>query len=228
MMEGMHSLDNPIWHALSTSQAHLAEGGPHAKRYAAEVAPFLAVPDAGQGAEALAALVTPGEVLTLIGVIPPLPSHWQVEQEAGLLQMTATRPVAVTRPDPDFTVLTVADAPDMLALTALVFPGYFRPRTIEMGVYLGIRVEGRLVAMAGERMALPGHREISGVCTHPDYLGRGYAGSLVGHLLNAQFDRGESPFLHVNPNNAGAIRLYEKLGFIPRAELPLCQIRCLN
>lgn len=221
-----HILDNPVWHTLATHQAHFAAGLPGLQRYPAAVAPFIAAPDAAPdvppGADDLLA---PGEAVSFVGVVPALTPRWDVELRTGLLQMTAPAPVAIRPDGPAVVALTAADVPDMLALTELVFPGYFRPRTIEMGTYLGIRVEGRLAAMAGERLHVPGHCEISGVCTHTDFVGRGYARHLVGLLMNAMFARGEAPFLHVTPSNAGAIRVYEALGFTGRRELTLCRVR---
>ncbi len=221
-----HLLDNPLWHALATHHARLAAGPARMRRYPADVAPFFAVADDAAGATiAPLAPLAPGEAVSFVGVVPALPPGWAVEVDTGLLQMTASAPVAIAPAGPAVVALTEADVPEMLALTALVFPGYFRPRTIAMGTYLGIRVDGRLAAMAGERMHLTGHCELSGVCTHPDHTGRGYARHLCGLLLNAILARGEAPFLHVMPDNTGAIRIYEALGFTGRRELRLCRVR---
>jgi len=113
----------------------------------------------------------------------------------------------------------------MLALTALVYPGYFRPRTRTLGRYYGVLDDGRLAAMAGERMAVSGCTELSAVCTHPDYLGRGLAHRLVAHVAHAIRQRGLQPYLHVSNRNARAIKVYETSGFVPRRELPL---RCVQ
>lgn len=221
-------LDNPIWHALTGPHARFAIGSPRLRRYPADVAPFFGIPEDADGTPLEPeSLLAPGEVVSFIGAVPAAPAGWVVEVHMPLLQMVAGAPVAVDPAGPAVSALTAADVPDMLALTQLVFPGYFRPRTIEMGTYLGVRVDGRLAAMAGERLCLPGHREISGVCTHPDFVGRGHASHLVALLMNAVFADGELPFLHVNPANAGAIRVYERLGFTRRRELPLCQVRAL-
>jgi predicted GNAT family acetyltransferase len=113
----------------------------------------------------------------------------------------------------------------MVALTDLAFPGYFRRETYRMGTYMGVRVEGQLVAMAGERMAFDDWVEISAVCVHPDFLGRGFAQHLVARLLALHAERGKRSFLHVSPENAGAIKLYEKLGFNRHAVVRLCRMR---
>jgi predicted GNAT family acetyltransferase len=121
-------------------------------------------------------------------------------------------------------VLSEADVPEMVALTALTHPGPFRSQTYTLGTYLGVRVGGRLAAMAGQRMHVPGYREISAVCTHPDFQGRGYARMLVSRLVAETFDRGLVPFLHVEEANERAQALYVGLGFVERARLPLLVI----
>ena len=218
-------LDNPVWHALGTAQAGFARGAAHARRFPADVAPFVAVGTADVGPAALADLLASGEVASFVGVVPALPPAWAVEFDGPLLQMTAAGPAPAEADGPPIVRLGEADVPDMLALTAIAFPGYFRPRTIAMGTYHGIRDGGILVAMAGERLHAAPHREISGVCTHPDHVGRGHARRLVTRLLAEALARGEAPFLHVSPENAGAIRVYEALGFAPRRELRLVRVR---
>jgi predicted GNAT family acetyltransferase len=101
----------------------------------------------------------------------------------------------------------------MIALTALTDPGPFRTRTIECGRYLGVRRDGELIAMAGERQRLPGFVEISAVCTHPDFRGQGLAGRLVRAVAAGIERDGARPFLHTGATNTTAIRLYEALGF---------------
>jgi GNAT superfamily N-acetyltransferase len=217
------ALDNPIWSALTSSQAHFAIGGPLGKRYPAEVAPFIAAPDSSAAsARALAELVAPDEVVNVVGISPQLDAGWELLATGNIVQM-------VWRPDAPapaedatgITRLSETDTADMLALTALVFPGYFRPRTPEMGEYFGIRVDSRFAAMAGERMKLHGYEEISAVCTHPDFTGRGFAARLINLLVAKQLRRGIVPFLHVNETNARARRLYSRLGFEDRRLLPL-------
>jgi predicted GNAT family acetyltransferase len=121
----------------------------------------------------------------------------------------------------DLCGLSEGDIPEMLALTALTHPGPFRSHTYTLGTYLGIRVDGRLAAMAGQRMHVPGYREISAVCTHPDFQGRGYARTLVSRLMAETFEQGLVPFLHVEEPNRRAQTIYGGLGFTERARLPL-------
>jgi predicted GNAT family acetyltransferase len=116
--------------------------------------------------------------------------------------------------------LSAADVPEMLALAELTKPGPFGARTVELGTYLGLHCGG-LVAMAGERLRIPGYTEISGVCTHPDHRGHGYASTLISALVGRISDRGEVPFLHVRPENKRAVELYRQHGFAERAEFHL-------
>jgi len=224
-----HLLDNPMWSALSSCQADWAIGGDIAKRYPAQVAPFVAFPAvAVEASSALAELVEVGEVLYLCDVAPVLSADWQLEECAPVWQMIfepKNSPAPLATP---LVTLSAADLPAMLALTTLVFPEFFRAGSPQLGAYLGIYQDGVLAAMAGERMRMPGYCEISAVCTHPDFLGRGYAGSLIGQLNNTILDRNEIPFLHVGSQNARAISLYERLGFVTRRTLSLWRLRRLR
>jgi GNAT superfamily N-acetyltransferase len=219
----LDTLNNPIWSALTTAQAHFAIGGPIAKRYPADVAPFIGVSEpTAAAAEALAGLVSPGEVVNIVALTPKLDKGWELLATGNIVQMVWRNDAPAPNEDTtDITPLTDADTPDMLALTALVFPGYFRRRTHEMGEYFAIRQNGQFAAMAGERMKVHGCEEISAVCTHPDFTGRGYAARLIKLIVARQLKRGIVPFLHVNETNARARALYVRLGFADRAILPL-------
>jgi ribosomal protein S18 acetylase RimI-like enzyme len=217
----MHPLDNPVWSSLTTQHASFAIGNDGAVRYPPQVAPFVAVanPDAGSVA-ALEGVVNGGESVYLVGVAPELGEGWAVESTGMIPQLLCAAPAAV-RAGPEPVELSDRNRSDMLALTALVFPGFFRARTIEMGRYIGIYHGRVLAAMAGERMRLDGYQEISGVCTHPEFIGRGYAQRLVALMTNAVIARGVTPFLHVHRENTRALSLYEHLGYRVRSELRL-------
>lgn len=218
----MKRFDNPIWAALTTRHARFALGGAGIKRYPRDVGPFVAVRDTTTRVdEELHELVAPGESVDFVGLEPPLPAGWAVEGPACVLQMMCNQPIAPTAPVPQWTRLGEGDRSAMLELTALVYPMYFRPRTQELGPYIGIEQEGMLAAMAGERMAMDDHVEISAVCTHPRFLGRGYAAALLGLLVNDIRARGLNPFLHVSDQNARAVALYERLGFVTHARLQM-------
>ena len=219
-----HPLDNPVWSSLTTRHASFAVMQECAGRYPAQVAPFAAVgaSDARAAAQ-LEALVNPGESVYLVGLAPSLGRGWSVEPSVPIAQLVCTSP-AVVRAGPEPVPLTEGHRSDMLALTSLVFPGFFRARTVEMGRYLGVYHGRVLAAMAGERMFLDGYQEISAVCTHPEFIGRGYAQRLVALLTNAILERGITPFLHVHRDNARALSLYEHLGFRQRGEVALWSI----
>lgn len=192
-----------------------------AAKYPPLVAPFAAVDDAeGRSANQLASLVGDSESVYLVGVAPVSPPGWVLEQGKPCLQMICHAPPAEIH-GPPVIEMSAAQRDDMLALTAMVFPGFFRPRTLEMGRYLGIYHGTRLAAMAGERMRLDGFQEISAVCTHPDYAGRRYAHRLVSLVSRGAFDRGFVPFLHVYHDNARAIAVYRQVGFADRRSMPL-------
>jgi predicted GNAT family acetyltransferase len=216
-------LDNPIWHSLNTLHAHLASGTLLAKRYPSEVYKRVALVNHSEAAiHDLAQIVLAGETVGMLQAQLPsgLPG-WKIQHDVELVQMVCERLVPEPKPALPLATLTTADVPDMLNLIELTKPGPFSSGAIEMGRYVGVRHKGQLVAMAGERMAVPGYREISSVCTHPDHQGRGYARQLVSYLVNDNLRRGNVPFLHVRAENACAYALYEKLNFHQRCKMGL-------
>jgi ribosomal protein S18 acetylase RimI-like enzyme len=218
-------LDNPLWSSLSTLHRAIALASGDILRYPAEVAPFLAVPDPrALTGDALDALVAPDETVLMLGAEPHVPAGWQLESLGSIVQMICAEPLPVLA-GPPVTQLTEADRPAVLALTALVYPHYFRPRTMDLGRYIGVVEEQRLDAMLGERMGFPGYREISAVCTHPDHVGRGLARHLLVHASNRLFAEGPTPFLHVSPKNERAIRLYEQNHFKTRIAIAFWSLR---
>ena len=216
-------LDNPAWSCLSGRHAHFSQGGTLARRYHASISPIAGL--AGDGSmevEALEALVKIGDDIALLGAsVPALGANWETLHASELTQMVRTDASLLPEPDADVVQLGAADVPEMLALVELTRPGPFRQRTVELGAYIGIRADGRLLAMAGERMWIDDFREMSAVCTHPDAQGRGYARALIGRVVNRMLRVGETPFLHVESRNRRAIDLYRALGFVLRAEFPL-------
>ncbi|MEP7183322.1 MAG: GNAT family N-acetyltransferase [Betaproteobacteria bacterium] len=218
-----HALDNPVWSCLTTRHAHLAQGGDLARRYPADISSIAAVRDVSPAnVAALESLVPVGDAVALGGAqVPSLPANWETLHEARMLQMIRSDRSPLPEDAGPIAALAAADVDEMLALVELTRPGPFRSRTVTLGTYVGIRDEGRLVAMAGERMWIGDHREVSAVCTHPDAQGRGYARSLMANVVNRMLRAGQTPFLHVESGNATAIAVYRRLGFIDRAEFAL-------
>lgn len=218
-------LDNPFWSALRSRHRDIALRRGEAARYPAAFAPFLGVASAqADVAAAIAALVGADESVYLLGVAPALPHGWVLDAFAPLAQMICPAPIAVVD-GPAVIELTEAHRADVLALTALVYPHYFRPRTMELGRYFGIYQDGRLAAMIGERLGTDAQQEISAVCTHPDFNGRGYARRLVALLSNDNLERGRLPFLHVSHQNHRAKQLYEQLGYGHRRDIGFWSLR---
>lgn len=215
-------LDRPIWSALTTRQANIAERAGAAVRLKPEYGVFAAAADGSAEARAaLTALRCGSEGLWCLEVdeVEP-PPGMAVHHTAACVQMVASHVLA---PKPPFEIerLDEADAPAMFALARLTEPGPFCEHTNRMGSFIGVKENGRLVAMAGERLRPEGYTEVSGLCTHPDFRGRGYGGALLRIVAARILARGETPFLHSYASNGAAIALYETLGFQLRTWITL-------
>ena len=227
----MHPLDNIIWTALTTRQSEFAESFGQARRFMPEVTALGGFREpTAEGYESLSGLVgAHGTVALFLDDPYEKRAGWERIAGAPLLQMVCENGSAVLAPrvdpDPELVELGDADSPEMIELTALTKPGPFGKRTHELGTYLGIRCERRLVAMSGERMKVPGWTEVSAVCTHPEHTGHGYARILMAEVMRRIRSRGETPFLHVREDNVRAIQLYERLGFSPRLRLHFAVLR---
>lgn len=218
-------LDNPFWSALASIHAGIALRAGDVARYPADHAPFLGVAHAGvHVGDALGRMVAPGESVYLLGVVPALPAGWQLQAFRPLAQMVCDAPLAPVE-GPEIAPLAEAQRADVLALTARVYPHYFRTRTMDMGRYFGIYRDGRLAAMIGERLGDDGHREMSAICTHPDFNGHGYARRLTAWLTNDTLAHGRQPFLHVSYENVRAKALYERLGYRVRRDIGFWSLR---
>lgn len=218
-------LDNPFWSSLRTRHRDIAVMHGEAARYPAEYAPFLGIAHEGVDlSESVAALLAPGESVYLIGVAPRATQDWELQPYRALAQMIATEPLEVIG-GPDIIPLSEQHCADVLALTALVYPHYFRERTMDMGRYFGIYQDGRLAAIIGERLGTDTYTEMSAICTHPDFLGRGYARRLTAMLTNDTLAQGRTPFLHVSHENARAKQLYEQIGFRHRRDVGFWSLR---
>lgn len=209
-------LDNLFWHALVGPQAHFAAGRGDVRRFAAGFSPIVGFADpAHPQLDALLPFCESGEQFYCDGWSGSAPSGWQVDAEARMQKMIWRAPMPAQDDAPEAVRLTAEHLPQILELVSLTRPGPFGPRTIELGEYYGLidAASGRLTAMAGERCAAGQLREISGVCTHPDFQGRGLARRLMAKLIRRQMARGETPVLHVMSSNEGAIALYRRMGF---------------
>jgi len=223
----MHPLDNIIWQALTTRQAAFAETFESAKRFIREVTSLTALPDySEQDYQSLAGLVGPGGTTGLFLEAPfqPRPG-WKLIAGAPMLEMVYEHGTTPAASEIEWQELGADASPEMVELATLTKPGPFGTRTHELGTYLGIRREGKLVAMAGERLKIPGYTEVSAVCTHPDHTGNGYAQALMNEVMRRILDRGETPLLHVREDNHRAVRIYERLGFRTRVLMHFAVIR---
>ncbi|RRA47758.1 GNAT family N-acetyltransferase [Acidipila sp. EB88] len=217
--EQERALGNAYFEALCTEQAEYALGGALAKRFLPDVIPFGGLrEDTVEALDALKALMEPGEKLFVMsrGALP----------QAGLVELASIEGRLMVLPEsapesepvvgsPEIEELGPENFAEMIALKAVAFPGFFGPRAAMLGKFAGIRVDGALVAMVGERLAVPGMREISAVCTHPEHRGRGYAEMLIRHRIRAEARTGWRSFLGVDASNLKAQAIYRRLGFVP-------------
>ncbi|MFE8946804.1 GNAT family N-acetyltransferase [Streptomyces sp. NPDC007856] len=211
--DGQHVLDNPAFASLTGPHARFAERRGRVLRYPLDVSPWLALPDEPDARDwaDLAALAGSGAEIPLAGYCGDVPDGWEITFRIEGVQFVDDGLAAA--PDAEAVRLGPADVPEMLDLVDRTRPGPFLPRTVDLGTYLGIRRGGALIAMAGERLRPPGWTEISAVCTDPAFRGEGLATRLILAVAHGIRERGETPFLHTSAQNAGAIRLYESLGF---------------
>jgi predicted GNAT family acetyltransferase len=219
MVMETHPLDRPAWTALTTRQRSLAVGDARVVRFRPTVNLFAAMAeDSPDHRSALSALVPPGGEIGLVEryPVPPL-QDFTLKLQVPILQMVSTTPPPLQRAV-GWVPLDDRDAAQMLALATLTRPGPFFAETHRMGDFIGIKEDGRLIAMAGQRMRVPGFTEVSAVCTHPDARGRGYAGALMAELIGRILNAGEAAFLHCYPDNP-AFELYRALGLETRATM---------
>lgn len=215
-----HPLDRPVWNSLISHRAPFALGDGPARRFTPQIGPLTGAVDASpESLAAIAALPCDEAGLLSLEADPvPAPPGMTVAVEAVGVQMVADRLIPADS-DLAWINLTDDDAAEMLALATLTKPGPFAAETHRLGQFIGVKQDGVLIAMAGERMRLPGFTEVSGVCTHPDHRGKGYAAALMRAVMARIIATGETPFLHAYASNTGAIALYETLGFRVRRQM---------
>jgi len=219
--ENLSLLDNPVWQSLHTDHSGYAEGSSTLLRYPSHVLPFIACEDPKKAnLNDIERWATIGEKFYLVGDLPPVPPNWVLHPKLDCMQMVWTKSENLI-PDKliEIEQLEENDYDSLLELVNFVQPGYFYRETPSLGRYFGIKRHGQLLAVAGERLSLPGFTEISAVCTHPGYTGRGYAKQLLIHLIRLNVHEKSTPFLHVLYSNTRAISLYEMLGFKHRRSM---------
>ena len=215
-----NSLDNPIWEALNGRQAKFAIKGNNVLRYRPDIFVMAGIPDTTETTiKNLSDLVAQGGFVGLMGFKINMEPYFKQVFGVQAYQMVADKIPEYKAVD--YVELSKEDSPEIAELIKLTEPGPYAPNVLELGKYIGIKEEGKLVAMLGERIKLDRYTEVSLVCTHPDHRGKGYAKSLSGILIEEIINRGDKPFLHVMTHNVPAYKLYEKLGFKTRVEYPI-------
>ena len=216
-----HVLDNPAWNALATGNSSLANGNDEVKYFSKDVSPFVGFKSTNnQSFKTLYDLLPHGGAIGYISPQPiSIPTQWDVLQTIKCFQMIFEASKTPSLTDVDLVELTDEHVAQMLELTKLTNPGPFAPKTINFGHYRGIFEHDRLAAMAGQRLHVANYAEISAVCTHPDFLGKGYARQLLIYQINRIKAASNIPFLHVRHDNYRAVGVYESLGFATRREI---------
>ncbi len=228
MAQLAHPLDNPVWDSLNGAQAHFALRHGAAARFDPDVSVFAALADdavdVGPSAwDDLATLAEPGTQLVVVDAPIDPPSGWEVTGRFAGVQLTGED--VKVEDDLDAIELGPDDVPEMTELVERTKPGPWRPRTAEMGRYLGVRIHGELVAMAGERLRPSGWVEISAVCTDERFRGRGLGRRLIRAVGAGIVASGDLPMLHASASNVNAIRLYESMGFVFRRDRVFMGVR---
>ena len=218
-----NKLDNPVWNSLSETHSEFAIDYENTKFYNPDYCPFggfTEIESTSNATEQYSALT---ENFFIVGEKPNIADSLKIAKELVCLQMIIYEKIELSI-DTEIVRLTEIHNEELCALVNLVQPGYFKNKTPLLGNYFGIFKENQLVAITGERMKMEDFTEVSAIVTHPDHTGKGYAKQLITHAINAIFEENKTPFLHVVESNIGAIKLYEKLGFVTRRKMSLWNI----
>lgn len=218
-----NKLDNPVWYSLSETHSEFAIDYGNSKFYNPDYCPFGGFIDSENIAGAIDHYSTLNDNFFVVGEKPQFSNAVKIAKELVCLQMIIREKIQLSV-DIEIVKLTENHNEELCALVNLVQPGYFKTKTPLLGNYFGIFKDNQLVAITGERMKMNDFTEVSAIITHPDHTGKGYAKQLITHVVNAVFEENKTPFLHVVENNIGAIKLYEKLGFVTRRKMSLWNI----
>lgn len=214
-------LDNPIYYALSTAHRAFAKGTDEVKYYQEDIAPFAGLKEnSAVNFDTLYEYSVPESTFVVFTPVAyEAPLRWKLVTHIDMFQMVYSHSAAPDGEEADFKDLDETHVEEMVELVKLTQPGPFRSNTIALGNYTGVFRDQKLVAMAGHRFNPAPYIEISAVCTHPDYLGNGYAYLLLREQIKRILGNGQIPFLHVRNDNVAAIKLYQKLGFVIRTDM---------
>jgi ribosomal protein S18 acetylase RimI-like enzyme len=218
-----NKLDNPVWYSLSENHQEFAIDYGNTKFYHPDYGPFggfIALENTAIATQEYSALI---DNFFIVGEKPEIASNLKIAKELVCLQMIINEKIQLPV-DIEIVKLTQEHNKILCDLVNLVQPGYFKNKTILLGDYYGIFKDNQLIAVTGERIKMSTFTELSAIITHPDHTGKGYSKQLITHVVNAIFDQGKIPFLHVTETNIGAIALYEKLGFITRRKMSFWNI----
>jgi ribosomal protein S18 acetylase RimI-like enzyme len=209
------ALERPVWESLTTRHAQFTVGSDKALRFSSDISPFASPKDdSPECFEALAQVIPKGGYVVMLQVPKfEISSSFDVLDTGIGVQLVPDNLTCDTVDTKGLEPLGEEDGAEMLALAELTKPGPFKAKTHRLGSFWGVKQDGRLVAMAGERFNQPGFTEISGVCTHPDFQGHGYGRKVSAAIAQQILKRGDVPYLHTFADNDSAIRLYESLGF---------------
>lgn len=215
-------LDNPVWYALQTVHQPMSLGTTTVQRYPTDILRMIGCenPAKAQLSE-IEPWIFPAEKIYLVGELASMPPGWKVAGIYICTQMLCTKVVEpAVKSGPEIIPLEGNNLDEMLELIRIALPGFFFTNTPSLGDYYGIFNEGKLVAMAGERLKIKGYTEVSAVCTHPDYRGNGYAQALVAFVSQKVLDEGTIPFLHYLSTNTRARSVYDMVGYTERRLMP--------
>lgn len=223
MITEENKLDNPVWNSLCESHEEFTLDYNGTKFYNPDYCPFGGFIELDSTLESVDKYASLCENFFIVGKKPKISDTLKINKELVCLQMVIQEKPQITFNN-EIIKLTNAHSEELFSLVNLVQPGYFKSKTFLLGSYYGIFNNGKLVSIAGERMKMNNFTEVSAIITHPDHTGKGYAKQLTSYVVNTIFDEGKTPFLHVVESNTGAIKLYEKLGFVTRRKMSFWNI----